>query len=59
MGQAVGSSRATHKLCSFEMPHCVGWEAHCTLFSLQQLHVTEQACVPLAGGSRERREGRH
>lgn len=58
MGQEVGSSRATHKLCSFETPHA-GWEAHCILLSVQQLHVTRQDCVPLAGGSRERREGIH
>lgn len=58
MGQAVGSSRATHKLCSFETAHA-GREAHCMLLSLQQPHVTEQACVPLAGGSRERTEGMH
>jgi len=31
--------------------------AHCTLLSLQQLHVAEQASVTLAGGSRAKREG--
>ena len=55
-GKAVGPSRATHELCCFETSHA-GREAHCTLHSLQQLYVAEQAYVTLAGGSRARWEG--
>lgn len=56
VGQAMGLSRVTHKLCCFETPH-VSREGHCTLLSLQQLNVDEQAYVTLAGGSRARWEG--
>lgn len=56
VGQAVGLSRATHKLCCFETSRA-GREAHCTLLSLQKLYVAEQAYVILAGGSRARWEG--
>lgn len=54
--QAVGPSRVTHKLCCFETSH-EGRETHCTLLSLCQLYVAEQAYVTLAGGSRARQEG--